>query len=197
MLFLVFLGSPRGEAPQLPAGHGAAHGEGGASILIPLLVLAVPAALLGYLETPKFLGDIRLFSGFLGASLPGPPPERVPVELFLLIPSDAAGLAGLGLAWLVWRRLGRSPGALAAGVSGFWQAGWGFDALYNAVLVRPFLALGRWARNDVVDRFYDLVAAVSRLLHRALSLWQTGLVRRYLLALALGAAVLLALVVML
>jgi len=49
----------------------------------------------------------------------------------------------------------------------------------------------------VVDRFYDLVAAGNRLLHRLLSLWQGGLLRRYVLALALGAAVLLALVVML
>jgi NADH-quinone oxidoreductase subunit L len=202
MLFLVFLGSPRAEAPQpghQAAGHsgGQAHGEGGRSILIPLLVLAVPAALLGYVETPKFLGDIRLFTNFLGPSLPAPPAERVSTELFLLIPSDLAGLAGLGLAWLAWRRLGRSPGALLAGVGGFWRAGWGFDALYDLLLVRPFLALGRWARNDVVDRFYDLVAAVTRLLHRLFSLWQGGLLRRYVLALALGAALLLALVVVL
>jgi NADH-quinone oxidoreductase subunit L len=201
MLFLVFLGPPRFERPAGTRAHGAepqgSHGEGGPAILIPLLVLAVPAALLGYVETPKFLGDIRLFSGFLGTALPGPLPGRVPVELFLLIPSDLAGLAGLGLAYLAWRRLGRSSGALVSGVRGFWQAGWGFDTLYDVLLVRPFLRLGRWARGDVVDRFYDLVAAVNRLLHRALSRWQGGLLRRYVLALALGAAVLLALVVML
>jgi NADH-quinone oxidoreductase subunit L len=197
MLFLVFLGPPRFERGRAEAGHPKPHGEGGAAILIPLLVLAVPAALLGYVETPKFLGDIRLFSGLLGTALPGPPAERVPVELLLLIPSDLAGLAGLGLAWLVWRRLGRTSGALVSGVRGYWQAGWGFDALYDFLLVRPFLRLGRWARGDVVDRFYDLVAAAGRLLHRLLSRWQGGLLRRYVLALALGAAVLLALVVML
>jgi NADH-quinone oxidoreductase subunit L len=197
MLFLVFLGSPRAQGSHGGAGRPKAHGEGGAAILIPLLVLAVPAALLGYVETPKFLGDIRLFRDFLGTALPGPPVERLPVELLLLIPSDLAGLAGLGLAWLAWRRLGRTSGALASAVRGYWQAGWGFDALYDFLLVRPFLRLGRWARGDVVDRFYDLVAAASRLLHRLLSRWQGGLVRRYVLALALGAAVLLALVVML
>ncbi len=201
MLFLVFLGTPRSQRPAGTRPHGAepqgARREGGAAILIPLLVLAVPAALLGYVETPKFLGDIRLFSGLLGTALPGPPAERLATELFLLIPSDVAGLAGLGLAYLAWRRLGRTPGVLASAMRGFWQAGWGFDALYDVLLVRPFLRLGRWARGDVVDRFYDLVAAGSRLLHRLLSRWQGGLVRRYVLALALGAAVLLALVVML
>ena len=197
MLFLVFLGSPRAQTAHGEGLHGRARGEGGAAILIPLLVLAVPAALLGYVETPKFLGDIRLFAGFLGTALPGPPAERVSTELLLLIPSDVAGLAGLGLAYLAWRRLGRAPVALAARVRGFWQSGWGFDALYNVLLVRPFLRLGQWARGDVVDRFYDLVAAGNRQLHRLLSLWQGGLLRRYVLALALGAAVLLALVVML
>jgi hypothetical protein len=49
----------------------------------------------------------------------------------------------------------------------------------------------------VVDRFYDLVAALNRLLHQLFSLWQDGLLRRYVLALAAGAALLLAMVVML
>jgi NADH-quinone oxidoreductase subunit L len=187
MLFLVFLGPP-----QKAAARGGAHREGGAAILIPLLVLAVPAALLGYVETPKFLGEIRLFSGLLGTALPGPPAQHISTEFLLLIPSDVAGLAGLGLAWLAWRRRARVPGALVSGVRGFWQAGWGFDALYRVLLVRPFLRLVDWAREDVVDRLYDLVAGFTRLLHRLFSLWQGGLLRRYLLALALGAAVLLA-----
>jgi NADH-quinone oxidoreductase subunit L len=196
MLFLVFLGSPRTE-PRAGLEHLAGRREGGVAILLPLLALAVPAALLGYVETPKFLGGIRLFSGILGNSLPPPPVEHVSTELFLLIPSDAAGLLGLGLAYFAWRRLGRAPVAVAAGVKRYWLAGWGFDALYRVLLVRPFVRLAEWARRDVVDRFYDLVAALNRLLHQLFSLWQDGLLRRYVLALAAGAALLLAMVVML
>ena len=36
----------------------------------------------------------------------------------------------------------------------FWFGGWGFDTLYNAVLVRPFLFLARVNRKDIVDSFY-------------------------------------------
>ena len=158
----------------------------------------MPAALLGYVETPKFLGEIRLFTGLLGTALPGPPAERVSTELLLLIPSDVAGLAGLGLAWLTWRRLGRASrrprgrgarllagraGASTPSTRSCWSAPscawWSGPA-------------GTWWTGSTT-----WWPRCNRLLHRLFSLWQGGLLRRYVLALALGAAVLLAVVVML
>ncbi len=153
MLFLVFLGPP-----QKAAARGGAPREGGAAILIPLLVLAVPAALLGYVETPKFLGEIRLLSGLLGTALPGPPAEHdfhgAPAADPLR--RGGSGRPGFGLARLAAPRA--RPGGPGGRGDGFWQAGWGFDALYRVLLVRPFLRLVDWAREDVVDRLYDLVA---------------------------------------
>jgi NADH-quinone oxidoreductase subunit L len=193
MLFLVFLSPAKQELKARP----------GALIQVPLLVLAVPAALLGFLETPRTLGDIRLFTRFLSTALPATIPESgsAASELMLIIPSTVASLLGVGLAYLAYLRSRRAEGrALAVAVRPlrrFLFAGWGFDAAYNILLVRPWVWLARIARSDVVDSLYWLIAALSRLLHRLLSRTQSGLLRRYLLALALGAAAVLALVVLL
>ena len=193
MLFLVFLSPAKQELKARP----------GALIQVPLLVLAVPAALLGFLETPRTLGDIRLFTRFLSTALPATIPESgsAASELMLIIPSTVASLLGVGLAYLAYLCSRRAEArALAVAVRPlrrFLFAGWGFDAAYNILLVRPWVWLARIARSDVVDSLYWLIAALSRLLHRLLSRTQSGLLRRYLLALALGAAAVLALVVLL
>ncbi len=193
MLFLVFLSPAKKELKARP----------GALIQVPLLALAVPAALLGFLETPRTLGDIRLFTRFLSTALPATTPESgsPASELMLIIPSTAASLLGVGLAYLAYLRSrragGRALAVLAAPVRRFLFAGWGFDAVYDILLVRPWVWLARVGRKDVVDYLFRLIAALSRLLHRLLSRTQSGLLRRYLLALALGAAAVLALVVLL
>jgi NADH-quinone oxidoreductase subunit L len=71
--------------------------------------------------------------------------------------------------------------------------GWDFDALYGRLFVRPFSTLARINRHDVVDAAYALLVAALRATHRALSRTQTGLVRQYASALAVGAILLVAL----
>jgi NADH-quinone oxidoreductase subunit L len=193
MLFLVFLSPAKQELKARP----------GALIQIPLLVLAVPAALLGFLETPRTLGDVRLFMRFLSTALPATIPESgsAASELMLIIPSTVASLFGVGLAYVAYLRSRKTDGralALAARpLRRFLFAGWGFDAAYDLLLVKPWVWLARISRNDVVDYLFRWIAALTRLLHRLLSRTQGGLLRRYLLALALGAAAVLALVVLL
>jgi NADH-quinone oxidoreductase subunit L len=193
MLFLVFLSPAKQELKARP----------GALIQIPLLVLAVPAALLGFLETPRTLGDVRLFMRFLSTALPATIPESgsAASELMLIIPSTVASLFGVGLAYVAYLRSRKADGralALAARpLRRFLFAGWGFDAAYDLLLVKPWVWLARISRNDVVDYLFRWIAALTRLLHRLLSRTQGGLLRRYLLALALGAAAVLALVVLL
>jgi NADH-quinone oxidoreductase subunit L len=193
MLFLVFLSPAKQELQARP----------GALIKVPLLLLAVPAALLGFLETPRTLGDIRLFTRFLSTALPATTPESSSAasELMLIIPSTAASLVGVGLAYLAYLRSRKAEGRVLAMASGplrrFLFAGWGFDAVYEALLIKPWVWLAKISRNDVVDSLFRLIAALSKLMHRLLSRTQTGLLRRYLLALALGAVAVLALVVLL
>jgi NADH-quinone oxidoreductase subunit L len=193
MLFLVFLSPAKQELKAKP----------GALIQVPLLILAVPAALLGFLETPRTLGNVRLFTRFLSTALPAAVPESgsPTSELMLIIPSTVASLLGVGLAYLAYLRVSKPEGRVRAAavqpLRRFLFAGWGFDAAYDLLLVRPWVWLSRISRKDVVDYLFQSIAALSRLLHRLLSWTQSGLLRRYLLALALGAAAVLALVVLL
>jgi NADH-quinone oxidoreductase subunit L len=76
----------------------------------------------------------------------------------------------------------------------FWTSGWGFDALYDAVVVKPFLAFAKANKNDVVDLFYQGVVAISRGLHGLTALTQTGHLRWYAANFTIGLIVVLVIV---
>ncbi|MEC7997771.1 MAG: NADH-quinone oxidoreductase subunit L [Pseudomonadota bacterium] len=83
--------------------------------------------------------------------------------------------------------------ALAKKLHAFWFGGWGFDTLYNAVLVRPFLYLARVNRKDIVDSFYALVVTVSQAANGLIVKSQTGSLRWYALTVAGGLVVMVSL----
>ena len=76
----------------------------------------------------------------------------------------------------------------------FWFAGWGFDALYDALLVKPIVALAGRTPRDIVDRAYDFMAWLARSLHGVLALTQTGRLRWYAVNMAAGVVVILLIV---
>jgi NADH-quinone oxidoreductase subunit L len=188
LVVVVFLGVARTEP----------HGRPGRLMLVPLTVLAAGALLAGFLEIPRSLGGLPLFSGLLAGALPAPGHPHGSAAEELLLQAAAAATALLGIAAAVWlyggqagaaERLSRLPAASA--IHRAWLAGWGFDGLYGRLLVRPFTWLAAASRDDVVDRVYDLVGAAGRAGHRLLSGVQTGGVRRYAGAIAAGCAALL------
>ena len=109
-------------------------------------------------------------------------------------------LFGIALAYLVfgWRpriaeALARAP--VTSAVYRWWLAGWGIDGLYNRVVVRPFVALARLNRDDLIDALYQGVVVVFRRLHGGVALLQTGNVRWYAASMTAGAVIVIALVV--
>ena len=70
------------------------------------------------------------------------------------------------------------------------MAGWGFDALYHRLLLRPWNAMTRTS-TDGIDHVYGLMVDSAQTLHTGLSRTQTGLVRWYAASLAIGAVLLL------
>jgi len=74
----------------------------------------------------------------------------------------------------------------------FLLSGWAMDALYNGLLQRPFKALCKRNKNDVLDGLYLGSAWLSRSLHHLSSAAQTGQVRWYASSMALGTAVIIA-----
>ena len=79
----------------------------------------------------------------------------------------------------------------------FWFSGWGFDWAYSVLFVNPFVRLTRLNRADAIDFFYRALGRAAEMGHRALVPTQSGLVRRYVMGIALGGAILIAVVLFL
>jgi NADH-quinone oxidoreductase subunit L len=187
LVFVVFFGEPRWKGdPRWGAGH-EPHDASGWNMHLPLLVLGV----------------LAVAGGWFGLAPPGAvlPDGGIHGEHggWVVWVTSTVPVLGVGLGYLLfqrWRtateRLTRSSAAAALGR--FWLAGWGFDWLYARLLERPFTALARFNRNDVVDRLFDAVAAVTRGAHQLAVGGQTGHLRWYLANMAAGLALLLIIV---
>jgi NADH-quinone oxidoreductase subunit L len=107
--------------------------------------------------------------------------------------------AGIALSWWLFLRSPDVPARLArsgatAWLGVLWQHGWGFDWLYDRLLVRPIVWIAAVCRNDPIDLIVDAVGAGSRGLNRLASLTQTGSLRWYAAVAGLGVCILIAIV---
>ena len=172
-------------------GEGPAHGEpvgrGWANMVLPLVALAALAlggGWLGFAVLDDQLGAIAEFSHF------------EPVALATtLVPLAAIGLGVLlfGGRVDVRRWVAAGPGAALTRLFG---SGWAFDWLYDRAAVRPFVAVARANKNDVVDFVYRIAVAIVRGCHHIGALLQTGRLRWYAANMALGLVVLFLIVVL-
>jgi NADH-quinone oxidoreductase subunit L len=162
----------------------------------PVVVLSVLAAIGGLLWWPLGYGvHIDTFARFMERAVPvtptssagfgGSPVSHYITEVFVLIAIVAA--------WRIWsvRRLPQRANAL----SRFLLAGWGFDWLYDRLIVWPLAAFARWSRNDPFDLFFTALARLTMAAYATLSRTQNGRVRAYAASVALGAAIVVALAV--
>ena len=190
MVFLVFCGPAKGDVSLAPS----------LCRDIPLLVLALLAIVSGFLETPRTLGGLSLLTDFLRTGGPASLPE-LSLEVRLQLIASLASLAGIYTAYLFFRkrpRLAEEPqSAVVRLLHRFWFSGWGFDWLYHALLVQPFLWLAKINRDDFLDLIYRATAWCAAASHRALSRTQTGQVRWYAAVIAGGTVALVALAVFL
>ena len=171
---LTFFGERRVE------GH--AH-ESGASMLVPLAILAVPAALLGFAGPWLFerLGEL---------------PEKLSVPISGI--AVAIALAGVAAGWLMVA--GESADeALESRFGLAWhasQSAFGWNAVVDTLVVRPTVAACRilWSIVDrfLIDGTVEGSAIFASWLGKIGSSWETGDVQNYGALIALGVAVLLA-----
>ncbi|MEO5953283.1 MAG: NADH-quinone oxidoreductase subunit L, partial [Chloroflexia bacterium] len=166
-------------------------------IWLPLLILAVPSILVGFVGVPP---DAGVFHTFIepvfeeAIKLGGIAPESgftQPTILILLI-SVMVAVGGIFAAWLFYRRKTAIPAAFAMNLPWLYNAllhKWYFDEFYNAVVVAPgkALAYGLWRFDQkVIDGAVNGTASlVSRIGTRFRRL-QTGFVQGYALAIGVG-----------
>lgn len=160
-------------------------------ISIPLVVLAILSLTGGFIEVPGL--HIELFSNLIGSTISHPIAEghaRGGSELLFQVISAVVALTGI---WTAYYYFLKKPQYASEPRDNFLyrflHSGWGFDLVYNRIFVQPLVFLSRINRDDVVDKFYEGIASLTKYLHRALSLSQTGNVRWYMAGIALGAIV--------
>ena len=159
-VFVVFFGSVRLEPT----------GSSGVPVAIPLVVLSILALVGGFVEIPPYLGNVSAFSRLMQSALPAPPAAVSAGSSFEIVLSTITAMVtilGVGIAYVAFRRrpvflqaLVQSPVSLA--LQRFWETGWGFDWLYDRMLVRPFLWVARKDQSDFIDDFYNSLALLSR-----------------------------------
>jgi len=184
---------------QVATGTGGYHPhESPWTMLAPLALLSIGAVAAGIVFHHAFI-DVAEGAHFWAGSIAFD--EHLmhaihEVPLWVKLAPATAMLLGLLLAWNAYVRDPSIPGRFAGQfglLHAFLYNKWYFDELFDVVLVRPSLWLGRllWKRGDegVIDRFGPdgaaaLVVAGTRLTGRL----QTGYVYTYALVMLLGVA---------
>lgn len=189
MVFVTFFGEAK-----TTIGH-----QAGKRITIPLIILAVLSLVGGFIELPHTLGHLELFSDFLKPVLPSVELHAgatTKTEWLIQGITIVLSLAGVFLAYYFYRVKPNLSGQLKnslAGLHRFWHAGWGFDALYDALIVRPFVFLATVNKRDVVDKFYSLIVSATDFMHRIVASTQGGILRWYIMSMVIGAILILTL----
>ncbi|MDT0617988.1 NADH-quinone oxidoreductase subunit L [Salinisphaera sp. P385] len=169
MIFIVFHGPAHTEAHP---GHGLAHH-------LPLILLALLSTFLGAWIHPPVTD---LFGTGHGGD------HSHALKLTIEILSSVVAIVGVGIAAGLFLGSRERVARLVADGHGarlwqFWHHAWGFDALYDRVFVRPYLALVRLHRIDWINDTVNLIPALALKLNARLTATQTGQLRWYALVL--------------
>jgi NADH-quinone oxidoreductase subunit L len=190
MVFLTFFGEVR--TPF--------HLKPGIRLMLPLVVLAFLSIVAGYLDLPRTLGDQTWFSQFMHTSLPETEEIGMSTEAYLQVGASVASILGILLAYYFFirepglvRRMVLTP--IGAVLHRFWFIGWGFDWVYDNLIVGTYVRLARSNRADVFDLPIQAVAYVNQVGNIILSSTETGKLRWYATSVAIGAVVAVGIVV--
>ena len=191
LMFLTFEGKPHEKPHVLAHAH-----EPPWTMGLPLVLLALGSLLAGAIFMHLFIGSDQ--TEFWRGSLVthGEKAHEAPI-LVMLLPTLAMA-AGFAVAWYFYLTNPLVPFGLAKRFRGLYQFllnAWYFDALYDAIFVRPAKRLGRflWKVGDgtiidgigpdgVASRVIDITNRVVRL--------QTGYIYHYAFVMLIGVALL-------
>jgi NADH-quinone oxidoreductase subunit L len=194
LFYLTFTGEARWQQPA-PDGRPAHHTphESPWIMRIPLVVLAFFAAAAGLFDLPwvrhdSFVGWLTpVFSTSLYA-----PNESDTLQWVLGFTDAVVAVIGLSLAWVLWRRRANRPELEPM----FLQRVWYWDDFYDLIIGRPGQTLARFCAvvidNRVIDGAVNGAASLVKVTGSGFRRVQTGYVRNYALAIALGLAAIIA-----
>jgi NADH-quinone oxidoreductase subunit L len=168
--------------------------EGPLAMMWPVGVLAVLSTIAGFLQVP---GGWALVDDWLDPVVESVPEASGGLALFSILVSLAAATGGIAVAWALYRKPGDRPASIRArfpGVARTLEHKLYFDEAYDLVFYRPASAFSAWLlgriEGPLVLRSLGGLGTGVRDVSDRVAAAQTGRVRAYVLALALGLAVL-------
>ena len=191
LLFIVFFGEMSAFAREhLHRGRF----EGPLAMMWPVAVLSVLSIVGGFLQVP---GAWSLVDDWIDPVAESIPEASGALAVFSILAALAASVAGVGAAWALYKKPSERPAEIRR------RYAWGvrilekkfyFDEAYNVVFYEPASRLAAWllrrVEGPVILRSLGGLGTGVRDLSGQVSAIQTGRVRGYALALALGLAVL-------
>jgi NADH-quinone oxidoreductase subunit L len=168
--------------------------EGRLAMMWPIAVLAVLSTVGGFLQIPGVWHAVDTWIEPVAESI-----EEAGgiTAAFSVLVSLAAALAGVAVAWALYRRPGERPAAIRRRyprAARTLEHKLYFDEAYHAAFYEPSsrlaVWLGRWIEEPLILRSVGGLATSVRDVSDRVAATQTGGVRAYVLALAMGLAVL-------
>ena len=190
LMFLAFEGKPREPKDVLEHAH-----EPPWTMGLPLILLALGSLLAGGLFAHLFIGGAQ--AEFWRGSLVSHAGEAHEAPLWVALAPTVAMAAGFGVAWYFYITNPLVPFGLAKRFRGaylFLLNAWYFDALYDALFVRPAKRLGRflWKTGDgaIIDGIGPdgIAARVIDITNRVVKL-QSGYIYHYAFVMLVGVAI--------
>jgi NADH-quinone oxidoreductase subunit L len=192
VVFMTFHGKPRFDS------HHVHPHESPWSMAGPLVLLAIPAALIGFIGFPPEHGWFHQFIEPVfsyGAEAAGHEVSMTTTLVFGLI-STVIAVGGIGTAYAAYISGSINPKLVARQFEPFYKLfynRWFFDEIYEVLIVHPLylfsVFLWRFVDVKLIDGTVNGVAKVLSFSSQRARLVQTGLVANYALAIALGAVV--------
>ncbi len=203
LIFLTFFGESR--AADKTGEH--VH-ESPASMIVPLMVLALGALFAGFLGLPGRFGLMRSFlepvfgaaDEVLGITEHG----VTSTDYVLMAVSLAVAMCGIALAWVMYVRWTDLPRRLGDKVRPVYKVVYNkfyVDEFYAATVVRTAVGGSRWVWHNfdekIIDGAVNGMGALWQWAGRAVRPLQTGKVQNYLLGMFIGLFVIVTVVVFL
>lgn len=178
LYFSIFWG--RTTPSPLERGRGEVHGEGGFIMMMPLVLLAVGAAVAGFIPFGNFVSTD-------GA------PLATEFHLQFSIAPVLLGLAGIFMAMWMYKKENSKPDKLAASLNGFYKAAYHkfyIDEIYLFITQKIiFNLIGRpaaWIDKHIVDGLMNATGNSTKDISETIKGIQSGKVQQYAIYFLVG-----------
>ena len=184
LYFSIFWSKPYGANGHGHSADDHHHGEGGFAMMLPLVILAAGAVFAGFIPFGEFV------------SSDGKPLESHFHLMFSIAPV-ALGVAGIALAWVLYKKQNSKPDKLAASFGSIYKSAYNkfyIDEIYLFVTKKVlFNLIGRpaaWFDKNIVDGLVNLTGNTTVLVSEKIKKFQSGKVQLYAIAFLAGVIVL-------